>query len=157
MVAITLRTGDIASVITLRGSVSGPDQVDDLADQVLGRFTIGRPLVLDITALRVESPDDLAWLVLRLEAAPGWSRFRLVDERLDVRRLLRELCRRLPILPDVSTALHDTSNGSDDRPVVTQSSEADQDEVIDVRSAAPDPATADHEDLDGLDDLLADA
>lgn len=157
MVAITLRTGDIASVITIRGSVSGPDQVDDLADQVLGRFTIGRPLVLDITALRVESPDDLAWLVLRLEAAPGWSRFRLVDERLDVRRLLRELCRRLPILPDVPTALHDTPDGSDDRLVAANGSGADQEEVIDVRPSGPDPDAAAHQYLDGLDDLLADA
>ena len=105
MIDITTKSGETASILVLEGSMSGTREADDVADRVLGRFPADRPLVVDLSALRVDDADDLAWLILRLEAAPGWSRFRLVDEHLAARRRLREMCRRLPILPDIATAM----------------------------------------------------
>jgi hypothetical protein len=44
-------------------------------------------------------------LVLDLEASPSWREVRLVDSRLDTSRQIRAATRRLPVLPDVASAL----------------------------------------------------
>lgn len=145
MVDITTKAAENASIVVLEGSLSGTREADDLADRVLGRFPVDRPLVVDLSALRVDDPDDLAWLILRLEASPGWSRFRLVDEHLDARRHLREMCRRLPILPDIATAMlvHGTASAS------TGAADPTHDHtVVDVRD--PTARAEEPEAVDGL-------
>jgi hypothetical protein len=75
-----------------------------VADRLLDVVPADGPVIVDLSRL-VVAPDELAWLILRFEAAPHWHRFRLVDDRIDHRRQLRQLCRRVPVLPDVATAL----------------------------------------------------
>ena len=92
------------AVVSVAGSVGTVAQAHEVVDRVLGEIPANGPVIVDLSRLHVE-PDQLAWLVLRLEAATHWHRFRLVDDRLAHRRQLRELCRRVPVLPDVSIAL----------------------------------------------------
>ena len=61
--------------------------------------------------LRVEAPSGALYAFVAAHT-PGFD-----DERFAMELLERE--RVLGDLPDVSTALHDTPNGSDDPPVVT--------------------------------------
>jgi hypothetical protein len=92
------------AVVSLTGSVSTTAQAHECADRVLDVVSTEGPVVVDLSRLAV-APDELAWLVLRFEATPQWHRFRLVDDRIGQRRRLRALCRRVPVLPDVATAL----------------------------------------------------
>lgn len=92
------------AVVSVAGAVSSTARAHEVADRVLEVVPAEGPVILDLSRLAVD-PDELAWLVLRVEAAPHWHRFRLVDDRLDQRRQLRVLCRRVPVLPDVATAL----------------------------------------------------
>lgn len=92
------------AVVSVAGEVATTAQAHEVADRILEVAPSEGPVIVDLSRVQVE-PDELAWLVLRFEAAPHWHRFRLVDDRLDHRRHLRELCRRVPVLPDVATAL----------------------------------------------------
>lgn len=92
------------AVVRVTGAVASAGEVHDLADRLLSSVPPAGPVIVDLSLVDV-APDELAWLVLRFEAAPHWHRFRLVDTRLEVRRVLRSVCRRAPVLPDVDTAL----------------------------------------------------
>ena len=103
-VEVVVRTESQVTVVTVAGAVPSTSSAHDVADHILGGVPDLGPVVVDVSLLEVAA-DELAWIVLRLEAVPTWHRFRIVDDRVDHRRTLRRLCRRIAVLPDVSTAV----------------------------------------------------
>ncbi|MBK6856361.1 MAG: hypothetical protein IPG97_07405 [Microthrixaceae bacterium] len=103
-VEVVVKTEFQVTVVSVAGSVPTTASAHDAADHIIGSTPGEGPVVVDLSRVKV-GPDELAWIVLRLEAVSTWHRFRLVDDRLDQRRALRRLCRRVPVLPDVSTAV----------------------------------------------------
>lgn len=69
------------AVVRVTGAVASAGEVHDLADRLLSSVPPAGPVIVDLSLVDV-APDELAWLVLRFEAAPHWHRFRLVDTRL---------------------------------------------------------------------------
>jgi len=103
-VHVVVSTEYQVAVVSVAGEVATTAQAHEVADRLLDVVPADGPVIVDLSRL-VVAPDELAWLILRFEAAPHWHRFRLVDDRIDHRRQLRQLCRRVPVLPDVATAL----------------------------------------------------
>ena len=103
-VHVVVSTEYQVAVVSVAGEVATTAQAHEVADRLLDVVPADGPVIVDLSRL-VVAPDELAWLILRFEAAPHWHRFRLVDDCIDHRRQLRQLCRRVLVLSDVATAL----------------------------------------------------
>jgi hypothetical protein len=94
-----------STVARLSGRLSDHRAAERVARDLLSGHRAGEPLVVDLSGLDDADFEPISWLVLDLEASPSWREVRLVDSRLDTSRQIRAATRRLPVLPDVATAL----------------------------------------------------
>ena len=94
-----------ATVAHLTGSLGDRNGATRVARDLIRGHQPGSALVVDMSDLDAADFEPLSWLVLQLEAWPGWRDVRLVDNRIEEARWLRAASRRLPVLPDVATAL----------------------------------------------------
>ena len=84
-VHVVVSTEYQVAVVSVAGEVATTAQAHEVADRLLDVVPADGPVIVDLSRL-VVAPDELAWLILRFEAAPHWHRFRLVDDRIDHRR-----------------------------------------------------------------------
>ncbi len=94
-----------AVIAHLSGRLDDRQDATCVADELVRQHHPGDALVVDLSALDVADFEPVSWLVLQLEAWLGWRDVRLVDTRLAAARQLRATAHRLPVLPDVTTAL----------------------------------------------------
>ncbi len=93
------------TVARLSGRLHDHSAAERVVRDLLSDHRAGEPLVVDLTGLDDADFDPISWLILDLEASPSWREVRLVDSRIDTSRRIRAASRRLPVLPDVATAL----------------------------------------------------
>ena len=93
------------TVARLSGRLRDHRAAERVARDLLCGHRAGEPLVVDLTGLDDADFEPISWLVLDLEASPSWREVCLVDSRIDTSRRIRAAARRLPVLPDVATAL----------------------------------------------------
>jgi hypothetical protein len=93
------------TVVRLSGRLRDHRSAERVARDVLRRHRPGEPLLVDLSGLDDADFEPISWLVLDLEASSSWREVRLVDSRLHTSRQIRAATRRLPVLPDVATAL----------------------------------------------------
>lgn len=99
MIELSTEQGTETCVVSLAGTLEDRDMAERAAMLVGVQHSPGQPLVVDLSGLDDTDFDPIAWFVLRLEASPGWREIRLVDHRETMRRVLRSMVRRLPVLP----------------------------------------------------------
>lgn len=93
------------TVVRLSGRLRDHRAAELAARDVLRGHRPGEPLLVDLSGLDDADFEPISWLVLDLEASPSWREVRLVDSRIDTSRRIRAASRRIPVLPDVATAL----------------------------------------------------
>ncbi len=93
------------TVVRLSGRLQDHRAAERLVRDLLSGHRAGESLVIDLTGLDDADFEPISWLILDLEASPSWREVRLVDSRIDASRRIRAASHRLPVLPDVATAL----------------------------------------------------